>query len=147
MACRITTLEDMTSTLAAATPVAPSRTRAVLRFAGSYLEMVLAMGIGMMALAPLWRLAWPGIADHPDVETITMALDMTVAMGGWMRLRRHSWAHVARMCAAMNLGFALVLPAYWVGMLSAGAMESLGHGLMLVLMALAMLPNPFRRTS
>ena len=147
MACRITTLEDMTSTLAAATPVAPSRTRAVLRFAGSYLEMVLAMGIGMMALAPLWHLAWPGIAGHPDVETITMALDMTVAMGGWMRLRRHPWAPIARMSAAMNLGFALVLPAYWAGMLSAGAMESLGHGLMLVLMALAMLPNPFRRTS
>jgi len=137
----------MTSTLTAATPVAPSRTRAALRAAGHYLEMVLAMGIGMMALAPLWRLAWPGIADHPDVETLTMALDMTVAMGGWMRLRRHPWAHIARMCAAMNLGFALVLPAYWAGVLSAEAMEGLGHGLMLVLMALAMLPNPFRRTS
>ena len=137
----------MTSTLTAATPVTPSRTRAALRFAGHYLEMVLAMGIGMMALAPLWRLAWPGIADHPGLETLTMALDMTLAMGGWMRLRRHAWPHIARMSVAMNLGFALVLPAYWAGALSAGAMESLGHGLMLVLMALAMLPTPFRRTS
>jgi hypothetical protein len=125
----------------------PSRTGTVLRSVGHYLEMVLAMGIGMMALAPLWQLAWPGISGHPDVETLTMAFDMTVAMGGWMRLRRHSWAHIARMCAAMNLGFALVLPAYWAGALSAGAMESLGHALMLVLMALAMVPNPFRRTS
>ena len=76
-----------------------------------------------------------------------MALDMTLAMGGWMRLRGHAWGHIARMSAAMNLGFALVLPAYWAGALSAGAMEGLGHGLMLVLMALAMVPNPFRRLS
>jgi hypothetical protein len=137
----------MTSTLTITTPTAPSRTRAALRFAGHYVEMVLAMGIGMMALAPLWRLAWPGIADRPDLETITMVLDMTVAMGLWMRLRGHSWRHVTRMSVAMDLGFALVLPAYWLGLLSAGAMEGLGHGLMLVLMALAMLPNPFRRTS
>jgi flagellar biosynthetic protein FliP len=134
----------MTSTLTAVP--APARSRSFLRGAGHYLEMVLAMGIGMVALAPLWSLAWPGLAVHPDLETLTMALDMTVAMGGWMRLRRHSWGHIARMCAAMNLGFALVLPAYWAGALSAGAMEGLGHALMLVLMALAMLPNPFRRT-
>ena len=142
----------MTSTLApltatATATVAPSRTRTVLRFTGHYLEMVVAMMVGMAALAPLWRLAWPAIADHPGLETLTMALDMTLAMGGWMRLRRHAWPHIARMSVAMNLGFALVLPAYLAGALSAGAMESLGHGLMLVLMALAMLPNPFRRTS
>jgi hypothetical protein len=133
----------MTST---ALPAA-TRTRAALRSVGHYLEMVVAMMVGMVALAPLWSLAWPGLADHPDLETLTMALDMTVAMGGWMRFRGHAWGHIARMCVAMNLGFALVLPAYWAGSLSAGAMEGLGHGLMLVLMALAMVPVPFRRTS
>ena len=139
----------MTSTaLPAPAPApAPSRTRIVLRAVGHYLEMVVAMMVGMVALAPLWQLAWPGLAAHPDLETLTMALDMTVAMGGWMRLRRHPWAHIARMCVAMNLGFALVLPAYWLGLLSAGAMESLGHVLMLLLMFLAMLPLPRRRTS
>jgi hypothetical protein len=126
---------------------AASRTRSALRFTGHYLEMVLAMGIGMVVLAPLWRLAWPALADHPDLETITMVLDMTVAMALWMCLRGHGPRHITRMCVAMDLGFVLVLPAYWLGLLSAGAMEGLGHALMLLLMALAMLPDPFRRTS
>ncbi len=138
----------MTSTLRIA-PVATSRsrTRAVLRFTGHYLEMVAAMVVGMVALAPLWRLAWPGIAGRPDLETLTMVLDMTLAMAAWMRLRGHPWPHVTRMCVAMDLGFVPVLPLYWLGVLSAEAMEGLGHGLLLVLMALTMLPNPFRRTS
>ena len=138
----------MTTTLATA-PVAPtrSRTRTALRFSGHYLEMVAAMMLGMVALAPLWRLAWPGIAGRPDLETLTMVLDMTLAMGLWMRLRGHSWKQVTRMSVAMDLGFVPVLPAYWLGVLSADAMESLGHGLMLLLMFLAMLPFPRRRTS
>jgi flagellar biosynthetic protein FliP len=101
--------------------------------------MVVAMMVGMAALAPLWRLAWPNLAGSPGLETMTMAFDMTVAMGGWMRLRRHSWPHITRMSVAMNLGFVLVLPAYWAGLLSADAMMGLGHGLMLVLMMVAML--------
>jgi flagellar biosynthetic protein FliP len=135
-----TRLDGMTST-SAVLPVTTtrSRTKAVLRFAGHYLEMVLAMSVGMVALAPLWRLAWPGLADRPDLETLTMVLDMTVVMAGWMRLRGHGRRSVVRMCVAMDLGFALVLPAYWVGVLDAEAMEMLGHGLMLVLMLVVML--------
>ena len=38
------------------------------------------MMVGMVALAPLWQVAWPGLAAHPDLETLTMALDMTLAM-------------------------------------------------------------------
>ena len=135
----------MTTTTTAAT--APARTRAVLRFTGHYLEMVAAMVVGMMALAPLWQLAWPGIAGRPDVETLTMVLDMTLAMGLWMRLRGHSWRQVTRMSVAMDLGFVPVLPAYWLGVLSAEAMEGLGHGLMLLLMFLAMLRDSHWRTS
>jgi flagellar biosynthetic protein FliP len=144
------TVATSTSTsTSTATPAAtgPSRARTVLRFAGHYLEMVAAMAVGMMALAPLWRLAWPGLAARPDLETLTMVLDMTVAMALWMRVRGHGWRHIARMCVAMDLGFVVVLPAYWLGVLPAEAMEGLGHGLMLVLMALAMLPLPRRRRS
>ena len=132
-----------TTTSAPARPV-PSRTRTVLRFAGHYLEMVVAMMIGMVVLAPVWLLAWPGLADRPDLETIVMAFDMTIAMAAWMRLRRHPWPHITRMCGAMDLGFVLVLPAYWLGVLSAEAMMSLGHVLMLVLMLVAMLRDPHR---
>ena len=147
-----TTLRTATATAAtgatgATGATAPSRTRAVLRFVGHYLEMVAAMVVGMVALAPLWRFASPGLANRPDFETLTMVLDMTLAMGAWMRLRGHSWGHVTRMCVAMDLGFVPVLPLYWLGVLSAEAMEGLGHALMLVLMFLAMLPIPRRRTS
>jgi flagellar biosynthetic protein FliP len=131
----------MTATTTPARPV-PSRTRSALRFAGHYLEMVVAMMIGMVVLAPVWRLAWPGLADRPDLETIVMAFDMTIAMAAWMRLRRHPWPHITRMCVAMDLGFVLVLPAYWLGALSAEAMMGLGHVLMLVLMLVAMLRDP-----
>jgi flagellar biosynthetic protein FliP len=135
----------MTTTVA--TAPAPSRTRTVLRFTGHYLEMVAAMAVGMVALAPLWRLAWPGIAGRPDLETLAMVFDMTVAMAAWMRLRGHGWPHITWMCAAMDLGFVFVLPAYWAGVLSGHAMMGLGHVLMLVLMALAMLRMPHGRTS
>ena len=132
----------MTTTTAARPVPARTRARTALRFAGHYLEMVVAMMIGMAVLAPVWRLAWPGLADRPDLETIVMAFDMTIAMAAWMRLRRHPWPHITRMCLAMDLGFVLVLPAYWAGLLGAEAMMSLGHGLMLVLMLVAMLRDP-----
>ncbi len=119
-----------------------TRKRSVLRFAGHYLEMVVAMMVGMVSLAPLWHLAWPGLSDRPDLETIVMAFNMTVGMAAWMRLRRHPWPHITRMCVAMDLGFVLVLPAYWAGALSAHGMMGLGHGLMFVLMFAAMLRDP-----
>ncbi len=138
----------MTSSLPLSSTVRPpTRTRSVLRFAGHYLEMVVAMMVGMVVLTPLWQLAWPGLADRPDLEMIVMAFDMTVAMAAWMRVRRHPWPHIARMCVAMDLGFVLVLPAYWAGALSSDAMMGLGHGLMLVLMFAAMLRDPHLRGS
>ncbi len=142
----MTSTPALSGTLEPLTPTR-SRTRTVLRFAGHYLEMVVAMMIGMIVLAPVWRLAWPGLADRPDLETIVMAFDMTVAMAAWMRLRRHPWPHITRMCVAMDLGFVLVLPAYWLGLLTADAMMGLGHVLMLVLMLVAMLLDPHARQS
>ena len=120
------------------TPAARTRSGTVLRLAGHYLEMVLAMGVGMVALAPLWRLAWPGLAGRPGLEVATMALDMTVAMAAWMLVRGHGRRATVRMCLAMNLGFAVVLPPYWAGALDAEGMMMLGHTLMLVFMLAAL---------
>lgn len=132
----------MTSSPALSTLPPRSRSRSALRFAGHYLEMVLAMTVGMVALGPLWRLAWPGLADRPDLALIAMACDMTVGMAVWMTLRRHPWPHIARMCVAMDLGLVVALPAYWVGALSAEAMMGVGHVLMYLLMLVAMLRDP-----
>jgi flagellar biosynthetic protein FliP len=117
----------------------PRRVRSVLRFALHYLEMVVAMAVGMFALAPLWHLAWPGLMDLPTAHVVVMATNMSIGMAVWMRIRKHSWTGIAWMCAAMYVAFAVVLPPYWAGLIDAGTMETAGHVLMLPLMLVVML--------
>ena len=45
-----------------------SRGRAVWHFVRHYLEMVVAMLVGMMALGPVWSLVWPGWTDVFEVR-------------------------------------------------------------------------------
>ena len=110
--------------------------RKLVRFVGHYLEMVVAMIVGMMALAPLWPAEW---VSRPDVNAMTMAIDMTIAMALWMRIRRHSWPRTAEMSATMFLPFALLLVPYWLGAISAATLMVAAHVIMLPLMLAAML--------
>jgi flagellar biosynthetic protein FliP len=128
-----TTLSGMTTTT-----TAPARTssRKLLRFTAHYLEMVLAMLVGMMAIGPLWPSEW---VVRPDVAAMTMAIDMTVAMALWMAIRRHSWPRTAEMCAAMFLPFVLLLVPYWLGAISGSTLMIAGHVIMFPLMLAAML--------
>ena len=114
-------------------------TRSWGRFALHYLEMVVAMLVGMMALAPVWQFAWPGHADRPDTAALVMATNMTVAMAGWMAVRGHSRRGIALMCAAMVLPFAVLAVPYWAGVMPGSWLLPLGHVVMLPLMAVAML--------
>ncbi|WP_345413445.1 hypothetical protein [Pseudonocardia xishanensis] len=106
------------------------------RFVGHYLEMCAAMVVGMLLFAPLWPAAWSG---RPDAAAAIMAVDMAVAMGLWMRIRRHSRAATTEMCLVMLLPFALLLPAFWLGLLSGTALMIAGHVVMFPLMLLVML--------
>ena len=110
-----------------------------LAFAGHYLEMVVAMAVGMMALAPIWDGLWPGHADRPDTAALAMATDMTVAMVAWMAVRRHSRRAIVLMSAAMVLPFAVLAVPYWAGIMPGSWLLPLGHVIMLPLMAVAML--------
>jgi hypothetical protein len=110
-----------------------------VRFAGHYLEMLVAMGVGMMVLAPVWDALWPGHADRPDTAALAMATDMTVAMAGWMAVRRHSRRGIVLMSAAMVVPFAVLAVPYWAGLMPGSWLLPLGHVLMLPLMAVAML--------
>ena len=110
--------------------------RPLARFVGHYVEMVVAMIIGMVALGPVWPDAW---VARPDVHAIVMAVDMTVAMALWMRIRRHSWPRIVEMSAAMVLPFAVLLVPFWLGALSGSALMIAGHVLMFPLMLAAML--------
>ncbi|MEJ2864945.1 hypothetical protein [Actinomycetospora flava] len=110
--------------------------RRVLRFVGHYLEMVAAMVIGMMLLAPLWPDAWTA---RPDVGALVMAADMTVGMALWMAIRRHLARQITEMSAAMCAPFVLGLVPYWLGVISGETLMIGAHVLMFVTMLAAML--------
>ncbi|HZG89870.1 MAG TPA: hypothetical protein VEZ42_06620 [Pseudonocardia sp.] len=112
-----------------------SSARKFARFAGHYLEMVVAMLVGMLVLAPLWPADWVARAD---VHAVVMATDMTVAMALWMGVRRHAWRRIGEMCAVMYLPFLALLVPYWLGGLSGTALMVAGHVVMFPLMLAAM---------
>ena len=114
----------------------PLRRSPLVRFVGHYLEMVVAMVVGMVALAPLWPEAW---LARGDLHAVAMAVDMTVAMAAWMLVRRHTWPRTLEMSAAMVLPFAVLLVPYWLGLLSTGALMIAAHVVMLPLMLAAMI--------
>lgn len=113
-----------------------TNTRKLLRFAGHYLEMAVAMIVGMVALAPLWPAGW---VARPDVHAMTMAIDMTIAMALWMRIRRHSWPRTAEMSATMFLPFVVLLVPYWLGAISGMTVMVAAHVIMFPLMLAVML--------
>jgi flagellar biosynthetic protein FliP len=134
---------DRAATAATApTPVRPTARPTVgeaLRdraFVVHYLQMLVAMIVGMVVLMPVSMLVGDlGI----EVDSLLMATWMTIGMAAWMVWRRHSAASVLEMSLAMYLSFAVLFPPYWLGVLPAGAVMAVGHVLMLPAMAVAML--------
>jgi hypothetical protein len=117
---------------------------AVWHFVRHYLEMVVAMMLGMAVLGPvesalLNPLGWQSIRAVPELSALVMATNMTVAMVAWMRYRRHSRSATILMAVAMYLPFVVLFPPMWLGFLSASGMFVGGHVLMLPAMAGAML--------
>ena len=120
------------------------RGAALRRFVRHYLEMVVAMLVGMAVLGPVesWLLdpiGWADLRAVPEFDALVMATNMTLAMVAWMRFRGHGWAPTAEMAAVMYLSFVVLLPPLWVGLLSAGRFMVLGHVLMFTAMAAVML--------
>ena len=114
------------------------------RFARHYLEMVVAMLLGMMILGPIESvlldpLGWDSVLDVPELGALVMATNMNVAMVAWMRFRGHTWAATALMVAAMYLAFVLFFPLLWLGVIGEDGLLIGGHLLMLPAMAVAML--------
>jgi hypothetical protein len=114
------------------------------RFTLHYLEMVLAMVVGMVALGTLEALAfdalgWTGVTDRADVNAALMAVNMTVAMAGWMKYRGHGWAPIAEMSVGMCAPFLVLLVPLWFDLISEQTLMVVGHVLMLLGMLAAML--------
>lgn len=112
-------------------------------FVRHYLEMVLAMLLGMATLWPLWLLATGAASDDSwlrgiEVESIVMATAMSIPMAAWMAFRRHRARLTVEMCAAMYAGYLVLFPLHWVGALGEMGVMMWGHVLMPVLMLAAM---------
>jgi hypothetical protein len=117
---------------------------ALRRFVGHYLEIALAAVAGMVVLGPaeallLNPIGWAEVVAQPETATLVMATNMTLATAAWMRVRGHGWAAIAELAVAMYAPFLVLFPPLWLGLLSATGLMVLGHLLMLLAIAAAML--------
>jgi hypothetical protein len=126
-------------------------TTPVGHFVRHYLEMVVAMLVGMVALGPVWWLAGQALGvsaflHQPEPAVLVMATNMSVAMCGWMRYRGHRWRPTLEMAAAMYLPFLVLFPPLWLGLIGMNGLMLGGHLFMLAAMAAAMLLRPAEYT-
>ena len=118
-----------------------------LRFTRHFVEMVVAMFLGMVVLGGPALLAldvvgsgWDQLeADAPAVLFLGMAVTMTVPMVAWMRHRGHSWRLGAEMSGAMFVPALAVIACYWLGGVTAEPMCGIACAAMLPAMVVAML--------
>ena len=113
--------------------------RQTFRFIGHYIEMVLAMFVGMGLLALPWMLIWPDLSDYPVADTLVMAANMTIGMAAWMAFRGHGRRMIVEMSAAMVAPFLVLLVPYAAGAVTADTLMMAGHTLMFFTMLAAML--------
>jgi hypothetical protein len=111
----------------------------IARFAGHYAEMVVAMFVGMGLFALPWMVLWPGLSDHPVLDTLVMVANMTLGMAAWMAIRRHSPRMIIEMSAAMAAPFVVLLAPLAAGAITVETLSTAGHVLMFVTMLGAML--------
>ena len=116
-----------------------------------YVEMVVAMFLGMLVLGPpaAWALGAMGIDwgrlsdDVPALMFLGMATTMTIPMVAWMVYRGHRWRANAEMSAAMFVPTFAVIGMLWAGLLTdLGVLMLLEHVAMLLAMAGVMLLRP-----
>jgi hypothetical protein len=123
-------------------------TTSTRHFVRHYVEMLLAMFLGMLVLGGpvMLALGAAGVgsaelrAEAPALLLLGMGVTMTVPMVAWMRHRGHGWAPSNEMAAAM-----LIPTAGVIGLLGAGLVADIGtllaieHVVMLPAMLAAML--------
>jgi hypothetical protein len=113
-------------------------------FIRHYVEMVVAMFLGMGVLLPplgaALRTAGTSLHDSDVLMISAMALTMTVPMVAWMRYRGHGWSVCADMTTAMVIPTLSVLALLWSGLVGdLGTLLLIEHVAMLPSMLLAML--------
>jgi hypothetical protein len=120
------------------------------RFVRHYVEMVIAMFVGMAVLSLPARLAlgaagtsWSELGN--EAMFLAMAVEMTVPMVAWMRYRGHDWRPCNEMAAAMLLPTFAAIALLQTGA-DAGILMAAEHVAMLLAMLAAMLLRPAEYT-
>jgi hypothetical protein len=108
-------------------------------FIRHYLEMVLAMFLGMGVLAG--GLAAAGVEiDAVELALLWMAFTMSAPMVAWMRYRGHGWGPSWEMTASMFLPSFAAIALLWIGLVEdRGALMAVQHTVMFPAMLIAML--------
>ncbi|TMR95003.1 hypothetical protein [Nonomuraea basaltis] len=111
------------------------------RFALHYVEMIIAMFVGMFALGALFDVLGLSVShsQYPELGYLVMAFNMSVGMAVWMRIRGHGWASTLEMCAAMFVPVVPLFPLLWLGIIDGGMLMLAAHVAMFPLMLAAML--------
>lgn len=124
----------------------PSRGKQTLRFLLHFVEMVLAMLLGMGIFgvvndAVLIPRGFTSLAARlfPESYAAAMAVSMTVPMVAWMCIRKHPWRMSAEMAGAMLVPTALVITACLIGLLPHTVVIPATHLIMVPAMLGAML--------
>jgi hypothetical protein len=111
-------------------------------FARHYLEMLLAMFLGMAVLGLPASMALDALGmssselrnDAPALLLFGMGVTMTVPMVGWMRYRGHGWQPSMEMAASMLIPTFGVIALLWGGLVN-------DLGMLLVIEHVVMLPS------
>ncbi|GAB2935202.1 hypothetical protein [Streptomyces mayteni] len=111
------------------------------RFALHYVEMIVAMFVGMFALDLLWSAAGVDLSHDrdPELAYLLMAFDMSAGMAAWMRFRRHGWGVTLEMCGAMFAPVVPLFPLLWWGVIDGMTLMMVAHTAMFPLMLAVML--------
>ena len=109
-------------------------------FAEMVVAMMLSMAVLGAAVSGVFALLGHGNLLHfQALRGLLMTIYMVVGMGLWMRHRRHGWASVLEMSAAMIVPYALLVGPFAAGLLAKGTFLGAMHVLMLPCMYLAMI--------
>ncbi|HEX6581904.1 MAG TPA: nitroreductase family deazaflavin-dependent oxidoreductase [Actinomycetota bacterium] len=109
-------------------------------FAEMVVAMLLSMAIFGAAVSGIFALLGHGnLLHYGALRGFLMTIYMVVGMGLWMRHRRHGWASVLEMSAAMIVPYVLLVGPFAAGLLAKGTFLGAMHVLMLPCMYLAMI--------
>ncbi|GAA1269762.1 hypothetical protein GCM10009677_23070 [Sphaerisporangium rubeum] len=119
----------------------PPRSRHWGRFALHYVEMIIAMFVGMFVLDLAWSAVGVDLsyATDPELAYLLMAFDMSVGMAAWMRIRGHAWLPTLEMCGAMFVPIVPLFPLLWLNAIDGMTLMIVAHVVMFPLMLAAML--------